>query len=337
MVPRISDMLFQHHRAELSRRTGTGGGAAEQLKEELREKVMGGRLLWAISASAPPSAATTAFVEDCLHARLLDGYGSTEGGIVALDGRVLRLPVTDHKPADVPELGHFGTDSPHPRGELPIKSDRLVPGYFRRPDATTGVFDEDGFYRTGDIMTRFGPDELRYVDRRNNVLKLSQGEFVTVSRLEALFNGSPDVRQIFLYGNSARAHLLAVVVPTEDARDRAAGDVGRLTFGLLTTGIAPGSFYARGTGDGRAHYDALAVDFTVRAVASLGDDAREGHRTYDVVNPHEDGISLDTFVDWPTAAGHPLTRVHDRCVRRGSRARPCRPVRTSLRILVVGS
>ncbi|MFJ1642768.1 MULTISPECIES: AMP-binding protein [unclassified Streptomyces] len=158
MVPRISDMLFQHHRAELSRRTGTGGGAAEQLKEELREKVMGGRLLWAISASAPPSAATTAFVEDCLHVRLLDGYGSTEGGIVALNGRVLRPPVTDHKLADVPELGYFGTDSPYPRGELLIKSDRLVPGYFRRPDATTGVFDEDGFYRTGDIMARFCPD-----------------------------------------------------------------------------------------------------------------------------------------------------------------------------------
>lgn len=231
MVPLISDMLFQHYRAELSRRTGTGGGAAgpaEQVMEELREKVMGGRLLWAVSASAPPSAGTTAFVEDCLHVRLLDGHGSTEGGIVSLDGRVLRPPVTDHKLADVPELEYFGTDSPYPRGELLIKSDRLVPGYFRRPDATTEIFDEDGFYRTGDIMARVGPDELRYVDRRSNVLKLSQGEFVTVSRLEALFSGSPAVRQIFLHGNSARAYLLAVVVPTEDALDRAGGDVGRL-------------------------------------------------------------------------------------------------------------
>ncbi|MFE9489563.1 AMP-binding protein [Streptomyces sp. NPDC006641] len=201
---------------------------AEQLMEELREKVMGGRLLWAANASAPPSAETTAFVEDCLRVRLLDGYGSTEGGIVSLGGRVLRPPVTDHKPADVPELGYFGTDSPYPRGELLIKSDRLVPGYFRRPDATTEVFDEDGFYRTGDIMARVGPDELRYVDRRPKVLKLSQGEFVTVSRLEALFNGTPGVRQIFLYGNSARAPLLAVVVPTEDALDRAAGDARRL-------------------------------------------------------------------------------------------------------------
>ncbi|MFI5774583.1 thioester reductase domain-containing protein [Streptomyces sp. NPDC051658] len=228
MVPRISDMLFQHYRAELSRRAGTGGDAAEQVMEELREKVMGGRLLWAVSASAPPSAETTAFIEDCFHVRLLDGYGSTEGGVVSLDGRVLRPPVTDHKLADVPELGYFGTDSPYPRGELLIRSDRLVPGYFRRPDATSDVFDEDGFYRTGDIMARVAPDELRYVDRRSNVLKLSQGEFVALSRLEALFNGSPVVRQIFLYGSGARAYLLAVVVPTKDALDRVDGDARRL-------------------------------------------------------------------------------------------------------------
>jgi fatty acid CoA ligase FadD9 len=59
-----------------------------------------------------------------------------------------------------------------------------------------------------------------YLDRRNNVLKLSQGEFVTISKLEAVFGDSPLVRQIFVYGNSARSHLLAIVVPTEDALSR---------------------------------------------------------------------------------------------------------------------
>ncbi|GAA2475099.1 thioester reductase domain-containing protein [Actinocorallia cavernae] len=235
MVPRIADLLLRHHRDELSRRGGTGTDAAateERVKEELREEVMGGRLLWAVSASAPLGAEMTAFVESCLQVRLLDGYGSTEAGIVLLDGRVLRPPVTDHKLADVPELGYFGTDSPYPRGELLIRSERLVPGYFGRPDATSEVFDEDGFYRTGDIMARVGPDELRYVDRRANVLKLAQGEFVAVSRLEALFGGSPALRQIFLYGNSARAYLLAVVVPTQDALDRADGDTRRLRTAL---------------------------------------------------------------------------------------------------------
>ncbi|MBZ4320841.1 carboxylic acid reductase [Streptomyces huiliensis] len=228
MVPRISDMLFRHYRTELSRRNGTAGDAAERVKEELREEVMGGRLLWAVSASAPPSAETTAFVEDCFRVRLLDGYGSTEAGVVSLDGRIQSPPVTGHKLADVPELGYFGTDAPYPRGEVLIRSDRLVPGYFRRPDATAEVFDEDGFYRTGDIMARVGPGELRYVERRSHVLKLSQGEFVAVSRLEALFTGSPAVRQIFLYGSGARSYLLAVVVPTREALDRVDGDARRL-------------------------------------------------------------------------------------------------------------
>ncbi|MFD7669106.1 carboxylic acid reductase [Streptomyces sp. NPDC059788] len=233
MVPRICDMLLQRYQSEVTRRNeaGEGGdtaGHADRVKEELRENTLGGRLLWAVTASAPLSAETAAFVESCLHVRMLDGYGSTEAGIVSLDGRVLRPPVTDHKLADVPELGYFGTDSPHPRGELLIKSDRLVPGYYQRPDATAQVFDEDGYYHTGDIMARTGPDELVYVDRRSNVIKLSQGEFVAASRLEALFTGSPVVRQVFVYGNSARAYLLAVLVPTQDALDRAGGDTRRL-------------------------------------------------------------------------------------------------------------
>ena len=56
-----------------------------------------------------------------------------------------------------------------------------------------------------------------YVDRRNNVLKLAQGEFVTLAKLEAEFGNSPLIRQIYVYGNSAQPYLLAVVVPTEDA------------------------------------------------------------------------------------------------------------------------
>ena len=79
------------------------------------------------------------------------------------------------------------------------------------------MFDDDGYYRTGDIVAETGPDQLVYLDRRNNVLKLSQGEFVTVSKLEAAFGDSPLVRQIYVYGNSARSYLLAVVVPTDEA------------------------------------------------------------------------------------------------------------------------
>ncbi len=72
------------------------------------------------------------------------------------------------------------------------------------------------------------PISSTYLDRRNNVLKLSQGEFVTVSKLEAVFGDSPLVGQIYVYGNSARAYLLAVVVPTTDALSRSGGDIASL-------------------------------------------------------------------------------------------------------------
>ena len=80
----------------------------------------------------------------------------------------------------------------------------MMPGYYKRPDVTAEVFDADGYYRTGDVMAEIAPDRLGYVDRSKNVLKLSQGEFVAVANLEAVFAGAPLVRQIFVYGNSER-------------------------------------------------------------------------------------------------------------------------------------
>ena len=66
-------------------------------------------------------------------------------------------------------------------------------------------------------MAELAPDRLVYVDRRNNVMKLAQGEFVAVAHLEAVFGSAALVRQIFVYGNSERACLLAVIGPTADA------------------------------------------------------------------------------------------------------------------------
>src|SRR3954463_4491875 len=164
------------------------------------------------------------FVEELLDMHLIDGYGSTEAGAVIVDGQVQRPPVIDYKLVDVPDLGYFHTDRPHPRGELLVKSEGLFPGYYKRPQLTTEMFDTDGYYRTGDVFAQVGPDRLVYLDRRNNVLKLSQGEFVAVSKLEAVFGDSPLVAQVFIYGNSARPYLLAVVVPTEDAQSRYGAD-----------------------------------------------------------------------------------------------------------------
>jgi fatty acid CoA ligase FadD9 len=219
-VPRIWDMLYQEYVSEVDRRGVSDAAGEERVMSDLRQSMLGGRYVTAITGSAPISPELKAWVEAFLDMHVIEGYGSTEAGAVFVDGVIRRPPVIDYKLVDVPELGYFGTDVPHPRGELLVKSEQLFPGYYKRPEVTAEVFDADGYYRTGDIVADLGPDQVKYLDRRNNVLKLSQGEFVTVSKLEAAFNNSPLVRQIYIYGNSARPYLLAVVVPTEDAQKR---------------------------------------------------------------------------------------------------------------------
>lgn len=218
-VPRVWDMLSAEVRSQLDRHAseGTDTKSDAEFLADVRAAVLGDRYLTAVTGSAPTSSDLKAWVESFLDLDLLDGYGSTEAGGVLLNGQIKRPPVIDYKLADVPDLGYFSTDRPHPRGELLLKTVNMFPGYYRRPEVTAEVFDEEGFYRTGDVVAELGPDRLQYVDRRNFVLKLSQGEFVTASKLEAVFETSPLVRQIYIYGNSARSYLLAVIVPTPEA------------------------------------------------------------------------------------------------------------------------
>jgi fatty acid CoA ligase FadD9 len=90
-------------------------------------------------------------------------------------------------------------------------------------------------------------------------------------------------------------------------------------FSLLTTGIAPASFYQTDPQGSRAvaHYDGLPADFVAEAVTTLGAQIAAAapdsgaYRSFDVMNPHDDGISLDVFVDWLIAAGHDIRRIDD--------------------------
>src|SRR5271168_1948701 len=222
-VPRIWETLFNEFQREVDRRLSdpTDPAARTAVESEVlpaqRQYLLGGRCIVAMTGSAPISPELKAWVESLLEMHLTDGYGSTEAGMVLFDGEVQCPPVIDYKLVDVPDLGYFATDRPYPRGELLLKTENMFPGYYKRPEVTADVFDANGYYRTGDVVAEVGPNKLVYVDRRNNVLKLAQGEFVTVAKLEAEFGNSPLVQQIYVYGNSAHPYLLAVVVPTEEA------------------------------------------------------------------------------------------------------------------------
>jgi fatty acid CoA ligase FadD9 len=85
----------------------------------------------------------------------------------------------------------------------------------------------------------------------------------------------------------------------------------RMMLSLVATGVAPNSFYELDAGGSRqrAHFDGLPVEFIAEAISTLGANVVDGYETYHVMNPHDDGISMDTFVDWLIDAGYPIIRV----------------------------
>lgn len=87
----------------------------------------------------------------------------------------------------------------------------------------------------------------------------------------------------------------------------------RMILSLVATGVAPESFYRLDT-DGnrqRAHYDGLPVEFVAEAITTLAAQAVDGFETYHVMNPHDDGVGLDEYVDWLIDAGCSIQRVSD--------------------------
>ena len=220
VFPRVLEMVYRHFLGEVARLTSADPTADPELlrqrvMNEMRHSYLGDRICSLFGGSAPLTPEIRDFIKACFPVAYAEGYGTTEaGGSVTVRDRINRSEVLDYRLRDVPELGYYATDKPYPRGELCVKTRLAIPGYFKNPEATAALYDEEGFLRTGDIMEERGPDHLVYIDRRNDVLKLAQGEFVTLGAVGTAFETHSDViRQIFVYGNSARAYLLAVVVP----------------------------------------------------------------------------------------------------------------------------
>ena len=157
---------------------------------------------------------------DCFDLFMVEGYSCTEagGGALVRDNKIQSPPVLEYRLRDVPELGYFATDKPHPRGEFCYKTENMVTEYYKDPEATAKLFDEDGFSCTGDIVELRGADEVYLIDRRKDVIKLSQAEYVAVGPLGSKFeHGSASILQSYIYGNSHRSFLLAVIVPDMEA------------------------------------------------------------------------------------------------------------------------
>jgi long-chain acyl-CoA synthetase len=154
---------------------------------------LGGRMRIAASGAAPLGKVLAEFYGS-IGMPLVEGYGLTEGGVVALN------------PVDRPVAGSIGLPLPGVEfklaedGELMIRSETLFSGYYKDDAASAAVLREGWLY-TGDIASI---DERGYVwitGRKKELIVSSNGKKIYPARVEALFKTEPLVNQIMLLGD----------------------------------------------------------------------------------------------------------------------------------------
>ncbi|OJD12742.1 hypothetical protein AJ78_06720 [Emergomyces pasteurianus Ep9510] len=205
------------------------------------------RMRTMVSGSAPLDQSLHQFLRIAFACTILQGYGLTETyatGICQIPsdlsaGNCGHLhPATEACLLSQPDMGYMVDDKPYPRGELLLRGNALFREYYKNPEETANAMTEDGWFRTGDICQVDDAGRFTIIDRRKNLLKLSQGEYVSPERLEGIYQTACSyIAQAFVHGDSVETALVAIMGVQPDTFAAFAGRV-------LGKTIAPGDVEA---------------------------------------------------------------------------------------------
>lgn len=195
------------------------------------------------SGSAPLSPDVLNFCRVAFITRVAEGYGQTEtcsgatsSAVTDLSGGYVGGPSSaiEIKLVSVPDMNYNVTDREHGderlpcigRGEICMRGPQVFSGYYKQPDKTAEAFDDEGWLHTGDIGLWSPAGQLRIIDRKKNIFKLSQGEYVAPEKIEIALSTCPSIAQVFVTGDSFHSHLVGIIVPDEIALKRMAAANG---------------------------------------------------------------------------------------------------------------
>ncbi|KAF2951490.1 hypothetical protein DAI22_01g266400 [Oryza sativa Japonica Group] len=186
---------------------------------------LGGNVRVILSGAAPLATHVEEYLRVVTCAHVLQGYGLTEtcaGSFVSLPNQMCMIgtvgppvPNIDVCLESVPEM-NYDALATRPRGEICIRGETVFSGYYKREDLTKDVL-IDGWFHTGDIGEWQPDGSMKIIDRKKNIFKLSQGEYVAVENLENIYGLVSAIDSIWVYGNSFESFLVAVVNPNKEA------------------------------------------------------------------------------------------------------------------------
>ncbi|KAI0273787.1 long-chain-fatty-acid-CoA ligase [Gloeopeniophorella convolvens] len=185
--------------------------------------VLGGNVNLISSGAAPVKGDVIDFLRVALCSEVIEGgYGMTENsacctktmpGDPTSGGTVgPPQPSMEIKLVDVPTMNYTSEDKPHPRGEVCCRGPAAFKQYYKDEKNTAETVEADGWIHTGDVGEIDDCGRFRIIDRVKNIMKLAQGEYVALEKVENMYSLNPIALQIYVHGNGLKSYLIGVVV-----------------------------------------------------------------------------------------------------------------------------
>jgi long-chain acyl-CoA synthetase len=181
---------------------------ADRLVYSKVKERLGGRMRAAISGGAPLAREIAEYFH-ALDILILEGYGLTECTTACAANRV-----------DSFRFGTVGQAMPGYEikvaedGEILIKGPTIFAGYYKDPEATRAVLDDDGWLHSGDVGELDADGFLTITDRKKDIIVTAGGKNVAPQNLENELKSSRFVSQALVVGDR-RPYIVALITLDE--------------------------------------------------------------------------------------------------------------------------
>jgi long-chain acyl-CoA synthetase len=210
--------------------------AFAQKKFAAVQEKFGGRMRLAISGGGTLPEFLDAWI-DAIGIRIVNAYGMTECA-PAIAGRGLNCdtfgtlgPAVDG--TDLKILGDNGKPLPVGEpGEIALKGDQVMPGYYKNDEANAKSFTEDGYFLTGDLGKLTIKSELVITGRSKEIIVLANGENVDPSRIESAVAALPFIQDMIVVGQDKKGLGMLIVPDCEHLKDCIAEKYGKVVESL---------------------------------------------------------------------------------------------------------
>jgi len=175
--------------------------------------VFGGKMVYGVSGAAPLNKTIAEFFHAC-GILILEGIGMTENSSFSNVNTIERNKFGTVGPAGPGIEVKLAED-----GEVLVRGDNVMRGYFKNPEATAKTLTEDGWLLTGDIGEIDEDGFLTITDRKKDLIITAGGKNIAPQRIERIIRTSRFIASVMAYGDRRKFISALITLDPESVRE----------------------------------------------------------------------------------------------------------------------